>query len=221
MIQYIFLALFFIVYTVHVFNEIIDKKTIRYITKPLLMPLIILYYIFGVGFQSIYWLLIIALVFGWLGDIFLMLGHEGNWFMLGLGSFLIGHIFYIILYLLINENILMFPLWGLLLLIPLIFLALFFYLRIHGKMEELTIPTIIYIITIFSMSVCASLLLSTFNLISFLFVYLGPILFMISDGMIALNKFNKPIQDSGVYIMFTYGLAQFFIAQGILLSQIL
>jgi uncharacterized membrane protein YhhN len=190
-------------------------------TKPLLMPLIILYYVFGVGFESIYWLLIIALVFGWLGDIFLMLGHEGNWFMLGLGSFLIGHIFYIILYLIINKNILMFPVWGLVLLIPSIFLALFFYSKIHGKMGDLTIPTIIYLITIFTMSVCATLLLSEFNSISFLFVYLGPILFMISDGMIALDKFNKPIPKNGVYVMFTYGLAQLFIAQGILLSQIL
>ena len=221
MIQYIFLALFFIMYIVHVINEKYDNKTIRYITKPILMPLIILYYSFGVGFQSIYWLLIIALVFGWLGDIFLMLGHEGNWFMLGLGSFLIGHIFYIILYILINENILMFPVWGLFLLIPLIFLALLFYSKIHGKMEQLTVPTIIYLITIFSMSVCALLLLSKFELISFLFVYLGAILFMVSDGLIALNKFNKPIPKRGVYVMFTYGLAQLFIAQGILLSQIL
>jgi uncharacterized membrane protein YhhN len=220
MIEFVFLALFFVVYGVHVVNEFFANKTVRQITKPLLIPLIILYYIFGVGFSSVYWLLILALIFGWCGDIFLMIEREEKWFMLGLGSFLIGHIFYIILYALRIGNILAFPLWGLILFVPLVISILFFTFRIKGKMGDMTVPTSIYIITIFLMSVFALLLLAGFELPAFLFVYFGAILFMVSDGIIAINKFDTPIQKNRVYVMLTYGLAQLFIAQGFLLSQL-
>lgn len=221
MIQYVFLILFFADLVVHIVNELIsENEMVRYITKPLLMPFIIFYYSFTVGFFSIYLLLIIALLFGWLGDIFLMIEREEKWFMLGLGSFLIGHIFYIILYALNIGNLFSFPLWGISLFIPQLGIVLLFYIGIKGKMGDLAVPTSIYIITIFIMSVFALLLLAGLELTPFLFVYLGALLFMVSDGIIALNKFDSPIKKERVYVMMTYGLAQFFIATGILLSQI-
>lgn len=227
MIQYIFLALFFIVFAIHLVSEWIENKTLRYITKPILVPMILLYYITSViidlGLLQILWPLIVALIFGWLGDIFLMLGREGNYFMLGLGSFLIGHIFYIILYLgviLLYGNLLQFPAWGWFLLIPIIIIPGFFYYRIRGKMGELAAPTVVYLVVIFLMSFFALLLLSNLNLLAFLLVYIGACLFMISDGMIAIDKFDVRIPKSRVYVMLTYGFAQFFITIGIFLFQL-
>jgi len=191
----------------------------RYATKPLLIPLIILYYIFTVSLFTINWFLIIALIFGLLGDISLMIGREGKWFMMGLGSFLIGHIFYIIVYIMIMESsIVLFPALGWLLLIPLVIITLFIYFRIKGKMGDLQIPTIVYMVVIFMMSFFAMLLLPKFSIIGFTFVYIGAILFIVSDGLIAIDKFDVDIPKERVFIMITYVLAQLFITQGVIFS---
>jgi uncharacterized membrane protein YhhN len=43
---------------------------------------------------------------------------------------------------------------------------------------------------------------------------LGALLFVISDSILAINKFYQPFEAAGVLIMLTYGLAQFFIVEG-------
>lgn len=227
MIQFAFLIVFFIDFAIHIISEVLENKTLRYITKPLLVPLILLYYTTGIfielGLTHILWPLIVALIFGWLGDIFLMLGREENYFMFGLGSFLIGHLFYIVLYsgvILFYGNILQFPVWGWLLVIPLVAIGGFFYYRIRGKMGDLTVPTIVYLVVIFFMSFVAMLLLSVPNLLAFALVYIGACLFMISDGIIAVDKFDTQISKNRIYVMITYGMAQFLISQGIYLIQL-
>jgi uncharacterized membrane protein YhhN len=164
------------------------------------------------------WLLILALIFGYLGDIALMIGREGKWFMMGLGSFLIGHIFYIIAFLLSITDITQFPIWGFLLFIPSIGVALIFIYMIKGKMGDLQKPTLIYIIVITVMSLTATLRFAELQGPSFLMVWIGSLLFMIADGIIALDKFHKEIPHSRVYVMIPYGLAQFLIVQGLLFA---
>ena len=70
----------------------------RYFTKPLILISLILISFIQLGSQ---WkknrLFIIALVFAFLGDVFL-LGRGDQFFMLGLGSFLIMHLMYCYLF---------------------------------------------------------------------------------------------------------------------------
>ncbi|TXT60655.1 MAG: conserved membrane protein of unknown function [Promethearchaeota archaeon] len=218
MIQYIFLIAFFAFLGCHIIAEYLENKKGRFATKPLLMVLLILYYAFSISLIEYDWLLILALIFGWLGDISLMIGREGKWFMLGLGSFLIGHIFYILSFLFSISDITQFPFWGFIFFIPSILIALVFYSKIKDKMGELQKPTLIYILVITIMSIIATLRFAELQGISFYLVWIGSLLFMISDGIIALNKFHKKISHSGVYIMLTYGLGQFFIVQGIIFA---
>ena len=100
MIEYIFLVIFFIVAIIEIFGEFKENTKIIYITKPILMPLLILFYIFGVieatSIARVDWLIVVALIGGMGGDIFLMLKDEDKWFLPGMGSFLINQIFYII-----------------------------------------------------------------------------------------------------------------------------
>ena len=42
----------------------------------------------------------------------------------------------------------------------------------------------------------------------------GALLFVISDSVLAINKFYQPFEVAGVIIMLTYGLAQLFIVEG-------
>jgi len=42
----------------------------------------------------------------------------------------------------------------------------------------------------------------------------GAILFIISDSLLAINKFYQPFENAGILIMFTYGVAQLLITLG-------
>jgi len=44
----------------------------------------------------------------------------------------------------------------------------------------------------------------------------GAIFFMLSDTLLAMNKFVAPIENERVLIMSTYIIAQFLIAKGII-----
>ena len=88
-------------------------------------------------------------------------------------------------------------------------------------MDDMTIPTLVYVAVIGTMGVCSILRLAQFDSLGFLFVYLGAMSFMLSDGLIVMNKFDKEIKHGEVIIKLTYGLAQFFIVQGIIFSSLI
>lgn len=52
--------------------------------------------------------------------------------------------------------------------------------------------------------------------ISFILVFLGAILFVISDSILAVDKFYMSLKYSSISIMLTYALAQYFIVIGLL-----
>lgn len=51
---------------------------------------------------------------------------------------------------------------------------------------------------------------------SFALVFIGAILFMISDSLLAINKFLMPIQFASFYIISTYMVAQYLIVEGVI-----
>ena len=42
----------------------------------------------------------------------------------------------------------------------------------------------------------------------------GALLFVLSDSILAINKFYMPFDLAGTFIMLTYGFAQYLIVQG-------
>ena len=52
------------------------------------------------------------------------------------------------------------------------------------------------------------------NRMAALYLISGAILFVISDSILALNKFYQPFEYAGIFIMVTYGLAQLLITIG-------
>jgi uncharacterized membrane protein YhhN len=218
MLEYIFLILFFFVAIVEIFSEFKDNKKLEYGTKPLLMPLLILFYIFGVlentSITNVDWLIMVALIGGWAGDIFLMLENEDKWFLFGMGAFLINQIFYIISFLLSITNIANFSTWGLFLLGPALLVLFFTVPRFIKKTEDLKIPVIVYMAAILTMHVSALLRLADFSGLPFILVYVGSISFIFSDAMIAVNKWDEEVPNARLVIITTYLLAQFSIALG-------
>jgi len=51
---------------------------------------------------------------------------------------------------------------------------------------------------------------------SFLLVFVGALFFLVSDSLLAINKFLHPFASSGLLIMSTYITAQFLIIEGII-----
>ncbi len=49
-----------------------------------------------------------------------------------------------------------------------------------------------------------------------LYVFIGAIVFVISDSILAINKFYTPIEKSSFFIMLTYLVAQYLIVIGVL-----
>ena len=187
----------------------------HYITKPsLLIALIVYYFVKSKALSNkIRALTLIALVFSLLGDILLMLVDQSpNYFMLGLISFLLAHVFYCLVFLL-YRNPKANP-KSLIIVLAIYAIGLFYLLK--DGLDNLLIPVSVYIIIILLMVVTAFLRQKNVASKSFNLVFLGAILFVISDSVLALNKFYMPLSFSGIGIMSTYALAQFFIVIGLL-----
>lgn len=187
----------------------------RYITKPsLLISLVFYFYGQSKGLDSkTRMMMSIALVFSLSGDILLMFDEHSNiYFMLGLVSFLLAHIFYCVVFLR-KRNSKIKPLE--LIAILSIYGLGFFYL-LKDSLNDLLIPVIVYMIVILIMVITAYLRYKRVPEKSFILVFFGALLFIISDTILAMDKFYRPIPFSGVYIMLTYAIAQYFIVLGIL-----
>jgi uncharacterized membrane protein YhhN len=163
---------------------------------------------------------LIAFLFSLFGDIFLMFSGEGiNFFMSGLGSFLVAQIFYIFLFShslkltgnqsYISKNPL--SLFG-----YLIYGGIVYYLLFNQLDIVLKIAVFVYMLAIMGMSAMALNRFRAVNQLSFYLVFAGSVLFVISDTLIALDKFLTPIPNDRIFVMSTYMAAQFLIMKGIL-----
>jgi len=225
MIEYIFLVIFFIIVIVEVFSEYKDNKKLEYCTKPLLMPLLILFYIFGViegaSIARVDWLIVVALIGGCAGDIFLMLKNQEKWFLFGMLAFLVNQIFYIISFFLSISNITNFDRWGLFLLGPAILMLIFMVPRFINKTEDMKIPVLVYLGAILLMHIVAILRLAEFQGLPFILVYVGSISYIFSDATIAVNKWDTEVTHGRLIIMTAYIMAQLFITLGVLFTALL
>jgi uncharacterized membrane protein YhhN len=225
MIEYIFLITFFVVAVIEVFSEHRDNTKIEFITKPLLMPLLILFYIFGIiegaSIAQVDWLIVVALIGGWAGDVLLMQKDQEKWFLFGMIAFLINQIFYIISFFLTISSFTNFDNWGLFLLGPVLLVLIFMVPRFINKAGEMKIPVLVYLIAILLMHIAAILRLAEFQGLSFVLVYVGSISFIFSDATIAVDKWDKEVPQGRPIIMTTYLLAQLFITLGLYLTALL
>jgi len=211
-----FSILFFII----VLFEIITGSTetlqnVHYIAKPAIVLSLLFFFMKTSKHlsKSLKHLTIVALVFSLLGDVLLMfVGQTQHFFTAGLVAFLLAHLMYILLFLK-HRNKEKGAIGFLVLL--LVYASGLFYL-LKGGLGEMLIPVIVYMIIILSMATTAFLRKNKVNSASYSLVFTGALFFMISDSILALNKFYQPIPLSDISIMLTYALAQFLIVLGVL-----
>jgi uncharacterized membrane protein YhhN len=195
-----------------------NLQTWHYAAKPMiLLSLIAFYWLHSKQITpKTRFLTILALVFSLFGDILLMFVEQSpHFFTLGLVSFLLAHIFYILVFLKVrNPNK---KPWLFLSFLVIYAAGLFYVLK--DNLGVMLLPVFFYMLIILTMAITANSRKGSVAKISFNFVFIGAILFLISDSLLAINKFYEPLPFSNISIMFTYAFAQFFIVFGLLKQQ--
>ncbi len=196
---------------------------LEYALKPLLMLNLMLWYWVNAPkpLGPLAWTMLLSLIFSCFGDIFLMIQPTSQiLFISGLLSFLVAHILYIRAYQLtampILKGILRQQWW---LLIPFIAFVTGFLYLLSPNLHELALPVGVYATVLMLMALFALNRYGAVPQVSFWAVFIGAIVFVMSDSMIAINKFYQPIPLARVWIMSTYCLAQWLIVWGMLKGE--
>lgn len=208
--------LYLVAAIVHIFMIASGNNTIASITKYTLMPLLWIYTVLSVGFaKNILWISL-ALLFSWAGDIFLLYTSTDElYFIAGLASFLLAHLFYIFTFLkLVDERPVAFQ-WKFA--APLIVFTFLLLGYLYNGLGEMRFPVIAYAVVITLMGIAAMHRTGRTSRYSFGFVMTGALLFIVSDTMIAINKFQTPLPYASFLIMTTYIAAQYLIVSGCVL----
>jgi uncharacterized membrane protein YhhN len=155
---------------------------------------------------------IAALVLGLLGDIALLFAGEGAAdapFMVGLGSFLLGHIAYVVAFAVHGVRLLN-VLAGLLVVLGVTMLALPRVLRGANRSAGPGLATVVGVyagllgaMTVFGVGTTAIL------------TAIGAVLFLGSDLTLAWGRFVQPLLRGPILVIVTYHLAQLFIVIGL------
>lgn len=182
-----------------------DASILALITKPLLMPALLLGFLVGVGGvrrRAAVMLGSAAIVLSWLGDVALMLPGEG-WFLAGLCAFLAAHVFYVLLiglHLAVRR-------------LPLVSLAyagwwIALVALLAPHVGWMVWPLALYGLVLGLMAVGATRASGA--------VAVGAFLFLASDSVLAINRFMPSVEvwQPGLVVMVTYIVGQGLIILG-------
>ena len=161
-------------------------------------------------------LLLGALLFSWLGDVLLLADkHYGSFFLFGLVAFLLAHVAYIWMFVELRSvnGVAVRP-------HPAVYAGILAYAAAMIVVLRGYAGGMIYAVAVYAAVISVMFLASirAFDLRRDLFgriCVLGTFLFLVSDSLLAVNRFMYPIPYAPLLVMSTYGLAQFLIADGV------
>lgn len=205
-----------------IIGEVNDLHGLVYVCKPLMLVVLSSWFYFNsrrVGDR--FTLLIQAgLFFSLVGDVALMFQHLDEFnFILGLAAFLLAQLCYTLAFI---QNIAdaggpQGVLLSSALSIPLLIYGFVFALDILPRLDNaLVMPVMVYAGAITVMGIMAAFRYQRTFAFSFWLVFIGALLFIASDSLLATNRFVRPLPYGNTMIMLTYALAQVGIAWGAL-----
>lgn len=204
---------FFTVAALDLIGVGLGLQWMQVVFKPLItISLILLYLASSEKRNSLY---LSALVFSFLGDVFLL--DKNDFFLFGVGAFLIAQLFYIVL---VRRNSPDLGQRSLLMAAPpfIVYLILLMSLLMPG-LGTLKYPVLVYgmVISVFGITALQNQI--TRRNASSGILLVGAVLFIVSDSLIAINKFVEPHMVYPVAIMLTYVLAQYFIYRYVISTE--
>lgn len=178
-------------------------------TKPLLVPLLLCFYLLSASHISL--LAVLALLCGLVGDVALLFPRKPKGanrpappFLVGLGAFLLGHLFYIVLF------FCQMPTWPPVAVLLLALCAgglLLVALRtLYPRMGVLAGPAMAYTVVLLTMAFVATLSALT---IPAPIRLPGALLFLLSDYILGRSIFFQKEKYTDFWVMLTYLSAQF------------
>lgn len=214
----LFLILYIAVSALHLAASWRDDAEVRKKTKPFLLILLLLYYLFAADKVSLF--LVLALLTSWLGDVLLI--PKGNkWFTMGGISFMFSHLFFVLVYCgritLSKVN----PLLILVLAVLYYGFSLFIIRRIRDNTPKAMVaPMYFYLFCNSTMNIFAMMQLLSRPSLAAALAYVGALLFYVSDCCLFLVRYYKNpdiIYKKHFTVMLTYLLGELLIVVGILM----
>jgi len=178
-----------------------------YLFKPLTTVLILLLALLASPpvTPAYQWLIVLGLLFSLAGDVFLMLPRDR--FVAGLVSFLIAHLFYIAAFAQQADGTPALP--GLLVFAVYSVLLLGMLLPRTGRLR---LPVIAYAVVLSAMGWQAAAQWALHGDLRALLALAGATLFILSDSILALDRFVRPFAAAQALLLSSYYLAQWLIA---------
>lgn len=199
----------------------ISNQQLQLICKPLILLSLIGYYLAAVETRSM--VFVRALFFSWVGDVLLLFSSGSElFFITGLIAFLISHLLFIQAYRQHRNSNVDKELLGtqkVRYALPIVLASTGLIVILFNSLGPLQIPVMAYALVLCLMVLTALFRYGRTNSQSFWMAFTGAVLFMISDSLLAINKFLSPIAGAGFMIMLTYIAAQYLIVSGLILHR--
>ena len=209
------LVLYLFIVTIHLYCCFHHHEDIRKATKCLLMPFLALTYYIGCQKDKFSKFILFAILFGYLGDVLLLIQ---SLFLLGVASFLIGHLLYIATFLVetglknYRKNVLVF----------ILICLVFFYVEsevlryFRPALIKFGVwgPLFVYTSILSALNISSAIYAYCYRNIYSIFTFIGSIIFYISDCFLAQQLFFDYNKYYQIIIMFTYILGQSLISLG-------
>lgn len=191
---------------VHLYAEYRSLATLVYVAKPCTTSLLVILALLANSPERMYQIpIVIGLCLSLAGDVFLML--RGDHFLAGLVCFLAAHVAYIVAFSTgvgIGHNA------GLLL--PYLLLAVVVLAYLWRYLGRLRLPVVAYVVALVLMAWQAAVRAEVMTSVFTVAAAVGAALFVISDAVLAINRFALKFRAAQAIIMSTYVIAQAFIA---------
>lgn len=213
------LILFFAVSLGELLSGFINVPELHLVCKPMILLTLGAYYWLSAGAHR-NTMVVLAILFSLAGDVLLMF-DAGNelFFIFGLLAFLTSHLFYIFAYRQHQWSAVEDKLKGIQkirLAFPIVLAGTGLMVVLYDALGSLKIPVMVYALVLVVMVLNALFRYGRTSPKSFWLVFGGAAFFMLSDSLLAINKFLTPIANSGTWIMLTYIVAQYCIVSGLL-----
>jgi uncharacterized membrane protein YhhN len=190
------------------------RRRLTWFTKPFVMPLLAVTYALASGSPSA-WILA-GLACGTAGDVLLIRAERRSFFLGGLAAFLLGHAAYVVAFLLSALSGQVRAPWVFASALPLAAAGLLVYRQLRPGLGAMKLPVALYTAVILSMAFAAVLRAFSVSGLSFWLPVVGAVCFLVSDTLLAYQRFRGPLPAGNTLVALSYLGAQLLIVLGYL-----
>lgn len=221
--KYFLHFIFFVIVAGDLTGVLLHNPQIHHVFKPLIMLWIGSYFLLNARNidREVVLMAGLAFLFSWFGDVLLIFSDRLPCFIAGVGSFFIAQLFYVFLFLrtitlsgrkpFLKKK----PFF----LLPYLIFGISIYIVLFPHLNGvLRVVVLVYMTAILSASAMALNRYGNGHPVSFTLAYTGSLLFVVSDSLIAVDRFLLSLPVFTIFIMVTYIAAQYLILRGILMQ---